>query len=389
MSHHFFFLHSSFIFISISIRARCLFLALFLSRFSFLSRAFVFTSAKSDPNPFTPQRGVERFFRKAPPFSARRASTSYITLSEAKDARKLPYLPFCQTRIAFIFFKKCSSGRDSVISIMGYKCDFCCNRSSVVYCRSDDACLCLDCDTSVHAANSLSRRHSRTLVCQRCHAQPAALQCIEERVSLCQSCDWTGHDASTSGAAHKRRNIKFYSDCPSAAELQSMWSYDSESVSVSGSISIGEHEMGLMSIADGNVKQAKPSTTEVDQLCNVNPDQVWNSSAQDLDSSFSNASHETEIVNTPQPKLSFLEAINPTGDDDLFVDFDMDESELNLENYEELFRVNFSQSEELLENGGIDSLFEPRNKSLTELNCHRTLASQRNQGAAKPCRLIR
>uniref|UniRef100_A0A7N0TY17 B box-type domain-containing protein n=1 Tax=Kalanchoe fedtschenkoi TaxID=63787 RepID=A0A7N0TY17_KALFE len=257
---------------------------------------------------------------------------------------------------------------------MGYKCDFCGNQRSVVYCRSDDACLCLDCDTSVHTANSLSRRHWRTLVCQRCNSQPAVLQCIEERVSLCQSCDWAGHGASTSAAAHKRRNIKFYSDCPSAAELQAIWSFELEGFL--GSVSIGEQEMGLLSITEKNVKQSEPLSTEVNQLCNINPDEVWNSSAQDMDSLFPDERLETEVANSPQPMVSFSGAINPTEDDDLFANFGMDESELNLENYEELFRVNLSQSEELLENGGIDSLFEPTNKSLSELDCRETLVSQ-------------
>ncbi|CAM8941242.1 unnamed protein product [Rhodiola kirilowii] len=266
---------------------------------------------------------------------------------------------------------------------MGYMCDFCGNQRSVVYCRSDDACLCLGCDTSVHAANSLSRRHSRTMVCQRCNSQPAVLQCAEDKISLCQSCDSICHGASTSGAAHRRRNIKSYSDCPSADVLQSMWSFDLEGVS--GSISNGEREMGLLSITERNEKQAaEPVTTEVDQLCDTNPGRVLSSLSQDTDSLFPNVNMATENTSSPQPKLSFSVEINPTEDDDLYINFDMDDSELNLETYEELFHVNLSQPEEFLKNGGMDSLFEPKDKSLAELDCHGTLDSQKLASTVQP-----
>ncbi|KAL1211995.1 Zinc finger protein CONSTANS-LIKE 9 [Cardamine amara subsp. amara] len=92
---------------------------------------------------------------------------------------------------------------------MGYMCDFCGEQRSMVYCRSDAACLCLSCDRSVHSANALSKRHSRTLVCERCNAQPATVRCVEERVSLCQNCDWSGHNNnnnnnnSSSSSSHR------------------------------------------------------------------------------------------------------------------------------------------------------------------------------------------
>lgn len=50
-------------------------------------------------------------------------------------------------------------------------------------------------------------------------------------------------------------------------------------------------------------------------------------------------------------------------DDDLYDDFDMDEMDLNLENYDELFGVSVNHSEELFNNGGIDSLFRAKNMS--------------------------
>lgn len=47
----------------------------------------------------------------------------------------------------------------------------------------------------------------------------------------------------------------------------------------------------------------------------------------------------------------------------------MDEVDLNLENYEELFGVAMSHSEELFENGGIDSLFGAKDVSAADSNC--------------------
>ncbi|KAF2559479.1 hypothetical protein F2Q68_00018107 [Brassica cretica] len=122
----------------------------------------------------------------------------------------------------------------------------------MVYCRSDAACLCLSCDRSVHSANALSKRHSRTLVCERCNAQPATVRCVEERVSLCQNCDWSGHNnnnnnsSSSSSNNHKRQTISCYSGCPSSSELASIWSFCLELAGQSGC----EQEMGMMNIDD-------------------------------------------------------------------------------------------------------------------------------------------
>ncbi|KAF5459539.1 hypothetical protein F2P56_023475 [Juglans regia] len=137
---------------------------------------------------------------------------------------------------------------------MGYLCDFCGDQNSMVYCRSDAACLCLSCDRSVHSANALSKRHSRTLLCERCNSQPALVRCAQERVSLCQNCDWIGHGTSTSTSTNKRQTINCYSGCPSAAELSSIWSFVLDSPSVGESTC--EQELGLMSIMENNAKTA-------------------------------------------------------------------------------------------------------------------------------------
>ncbi|XP_024965127.1 zinc finger protein CONSTANS-LIKE 10-like, partial [Cynara cardunculus var. scolymus] len=132
---------------------------------------------------------------------------------------------------------------------MGYSCDYCREARSMVYCRSDEAYLCLSCDRNVHSANALSKRHSRTLVCDRCNSQPAVVRCVDEKLSLCQNCDWEGHNVSNSAISrHSRQTLNCYSGCPSAVELSSIWSFMSDSPSVIDSTC--EQGIGLMSIAD-------------------------------------------------------------------------------------------------------------------------------------------
>lgn len=54
----------------------------------------------------------------------------------------------------------------------------------------------------------------------------------------------------------------------------------------------------------------------------------------------------------------------------------MDEVDLNLENYEELFGMALSHSEELFENGGIDSLFGTKGMSAGDSNCQEAIAAE-------------
>lgn len=103
----------------------------------------------------------------------------------------------------------------------------------MVYCRSDAVCLCMSCDRNVRSASVLSRRHLRTLVCERCNSQPAIATCVDENISLCQNCEWTGHAASsTSASRHKTQTINCYSGCPSAEEFSTIWSFVPEVPSV-------------------------------------------------------------------------------------------------------------------------------------------------------------
>ncbi|KAL1220615.1 putative zinc finger protein CONSTANS-LIKE 11 [Cardamine amara subsp. amara] len=105
---------------------------------------------------------------------------------------------------------------------MEARCDCCGTEQALVYCKSDSAKLCLNCDVCVHSANPLSQRHMRSLLCEKCFSQPASVHCLNEKVSLCQECHW---DASNcSGLGHNLQNLNPYSGCPSPADFTKIWS---------------------------------------------------------------------------------------------------------------------------------------------------------------------
>ncbi|XP_041005974.1 zinc finger protein CONSTANS-LIKE 9-like [Juglans microcarpa x Juglans regia] len=272
---------------------------------------------------------------------------------------------------------------------MGYLCDFCGEQRSMVYCRSDAACLCLSCDRNVHSANALSKRHSRTLLCERCNSQPALVRCAQERVSLCQNCDWMGHGTSTSASTHERQTINCYSGCPSAAELSSIWSFVLDFPSVGESTC--EQELGLMSItensektawgsAENNMSQNLYSSVELNGVRNVEKSSGWvgSSSVPGVHSGPHILDQPAGSTNTSLPKICCpgAKGSDLCQEDDLYEDFEMDEVDLNLENYEELFGVALSHSEELFENGGIDSLFGTKDMSAADSSCQGAVAAE-------------
>lgn len=63
-------------------------------------------------------------------------------------------------------------------------------------------------------------------------------------------------------------------------------------------------------------------------------------------------------------------------DDNLYRELLMDEVDLNIENYEELFGLTLNNSEELFENGGLDSLFGANEVSVADSNCHGALVAE-------------
>ncbi|GAQ86259.1 hypothetical protein KFL_002790070, partial [Klebsormidium nitens] len=105
---------------------------------------------------------------------------------------------------------------------MEVPCEYCGARKATVFCRADNAKLCLSCDRSVHEANALSLRHERTLLCDACGNAPASFRCSEENLSLCLECDASSHSA-VPASHHKRVKFDFFTGCPSANELAVLW----------------------------------------------------------------------------------------------------------------------------------------------------------------------
>ncbi|EOA33104.1 hypothetical protein CARUB_v10016442mg [Capsella rubella] len=102
------------------------------------------------------------------------------------------------------------------------KCDHCATAQAVIYCKSDLAKVCLNCDVHVHSANPLSHRHTRSLICQKCFSQPAVIRCLDDKVSYCQGCHWHASDCSVLG--HTLQSLNPFSGCPSPTDFNRMWS---------------------------------------------------------------------------------------------------------------------------------------------------------------------
>ncbi|KAL0405496.1 UNVERIFIED_CONTAM: Zinc finger protein CONSTANS-LIKE 12 [Sesamum latifolium] len=97
-------------------------------------------------------------------------------------------------------------------------CEFLWVARAVVYCKPDEARLCLQCDGCVHSANALSRRHLRSIICDKCASQAGTVRCLDEKLSLCEACD-----SCCFGLEHRRVKLSFYSGCPTPAEFSKIW----------------------------------------------------------------------------------------------------------------------------------------------------------------------
>ncbi|KAL3643361.1 hypothetical protein CASFOL_014176 [Castilleja foliolosa] len=71
------------------------------------------------------------------------------------------------------------------------KCELC-KKVARMYCNSDEASLCWDCDSRVHAANFLVAKHTRTLLCHACQSPTSWTGSgpkLGPTVSVCGQCD--------------------------------------------------------------------------------------------------------------------------------------------------------------------------------------------------------
>lgn len=74
---------------------------------------------------------------------------------------------------------------------MTKKCELCSKKVARMYCVSDQANLCWDCDSRVHSANFLVAKHVRTLLCHACKGPTpwtGSGPKLTPTVSVCQPC---------------------------------------------------------------------------------------------------------------------------------------------------------------------------------------------------------
>ncbi|GER33825.1 zinc finger protein CONSTANS-LIKE protein [Striga asiatica] len=280
---------------------------------------------------------------------------------------------------------------------MGQLCDFCREQRSIVYCMSDAACLCLSCDRTVHSANALSKRHSRSLVCGKCQSLPAITRCMDENISLCQNCYWSEHGAS--GSQHKTRTINSYSGCPTANEFSRIWSFfkvDKSGWDLEG----GEeraHECQLVwndfSVEDNaGMDVLAPDVERFRENGSLNfPGQK---------KGFRNSSHQSDSPAFMVISLLLLVDWGPglekaclsrtkhhgTPHDTLYQEqLNISDTDLSFENYDALF----DDAEQFFKNGGMDSLFETENLHGADCNSEcvqvETSASTKSEAMQPAC----
>jgi len=238
----------------------------------------------------------------------------------------------------------------------------------MIYCRSDAASLCLSCDRNVHSANALSRRHTRTLLCDRCGSQPASVRCLEDNASLCQNCDWNGHDAESGASGHKRQAINCYSGCPSSAELSRIWSFITDIPTVAAE---PDYEDGLsMMTIDGSDVTNRHDTSDDKRLLEIANTTLMSDppSADKLKSPTGSSSGDgfdvmTLATDQPAGPVSATPKVPNARDDDkfndgMYEDLCVDDADLTFEDYEELFGTSHIRTEELFDDAGIDGYFE-------------------------------
>eukprot|EP00249_Psilotum_nudum_P013262 c24245_g2_i1 orf=290-1426(+) len=98
-------------------------------------------------------------------------------------------------------------------------CDGCQSSNARLYCRADDAYLCLDCDASVHYANKLASRHERVLLCDMCELAPAEVTCKADTAALCLACDGRIHSANPVARRHERVPLAPFLVAPNGEKL--------------------------------------------------------------------------------------------------------------------------------------------------------------------------
>ncbi|KAK9284884.1 hypothetical protein L1049_024065 [Liquidambar formosana] len=276
-------------------------------------------------------------------------------------------------------------------------CEFCGVVRAVVYCKSDSARLCLHCDGCVHSANSLSRRHPRSLMCDKCNSQPAIVRCVDEKLSLCEGCDWNGNGCS--GLGHKRQPLNCYSGCPSTAEFSRIWSSILDPPSASsfdaswGSLSaLPMSENCLSSCLEpkdnkGSYGLVSSKLNELEPCSKLEP---WTGSSSLIPPNPNcipycrdQALFFPEVSNLSKGCSNFKD-LGVHESDDLCGGLDVDDVVLNFENSDEILGSR-GHPRCLFEDVGMDCLLMEKNLSVTESNGPMENALEASSSGQRDC----
>ncbi|XP_061947137.1 putative zinc finger protein CONSTANS-LIKE 11 [Populus nigra] len=214
-------------------------------------------------------------------------------------------------------------------------CDFCGVARAVVYCKPDSAKLCLHCDGCVHSANFLSRRHPRSLLCDKCSSQPAMARCLDEKLSVCQGCDCRANGCSILG--HQLRALNCYTGCYSVAEFPKIWSSVLQGPS-SGALDSGRDSLNSAPINENCISWLEQGENEGDQVTLL-----------------------PEVSNLPKD-------IGLSDGEDLCEGLNMDDIPLDFENSDGIFGCPESHNRYPFEDVGKDCMLMEKNLSVTESN---------------------
>ncbi|XP_058754941.1 zinc finger protein CONSTANS-LIKE 5 [Vicia villosa] len=91
-------------------------------------------------------------------------------------------------------------------------CDSCKLSSAALFCHSDSAFLCINCDSRIHSGNKLSTRHERVWMCEVCEQAPASVTCKADAAALCVTCDSDIHSANPLARRHERVPVEPFFD---------------------------------------------------------------------------------------------------------------------------------------------------------------------------------
>ncbi|OMO59676.1 Zinc finger, B-box [Corchorus olitorius] len=94
-------------------------------------------------------------------------------------------------------------------------CDSCKSAAAAIFCRTDSAFMCLNCDSRIHSAGNnklVSSRHERVWMCEVCEQAPAAVTCKADAAALCVTCDADIHSANPLARRHERVPVEPFFD---------------------------------------------------------------------------------------------------------------------------------------------------------------------------------